>query len=216
MAVVVITKAMTDEAFAATAAQSSPAAKQFKTGDAVVYPGHGVGRVDHVGMQDVAGHKIEMIQISFAENQMTIRLPAAKVATTGLRKLSSKADAEKAIAALSGRPRISKVMWSKRAQEYQARINSGDLMALAELLRDLRRNAGSQDGSFSERQIFETALDRFASEIATVRGEDKAVTSQQLIALLIKAQPASAAAAAEKAAAKEKAEAKDKDADAED
>jgi CarD family transcriptional regulator len=185
MAAVLVTEAMTKEAFAATAAQDKPLdVDPFREGDAVVYLAHGVGRIDRIGSQEIAGHRLDVIQISFLENQMTVRLPAAKARAAGLRKISTKELLEQAKAVISGRPRSSKAVWTKRAQEYQRKLNSGDPMLLAEVLRDLRRNAGSIDGPFSERQIFETALDRFASEIVAVNGTEKARVVVELTELL--------------------------------
>ena len=196
MAVVVVTDAMTRQAFAATAAQPSPAdAERFREGDAVVYSAHGVGRIDRIGTETIAGHSIEIIQVSFLENQMTVRIPAAKARTAGLRKLSTPDAVEKAVAVLNGRARISKLMWAKRAQEYQGKINSGDPMVLAEVLRDLRRNADGVEGSYSERNIFEAALDRLASEIAAVDGRDKLAVIARLTEVLKEA-PAAAQPAA--------------------
>lgn len=161
-----------------------PESESFREGDSVVYQAHGVGRIDRIGAEEIAGQRLEVIQISFLENQMTVRLPAAKARAAGLRKLSSKAAIDEAMAVLKGRPRASKALWAKRAQEYQAKINSGNPMLLAEVLRDLRRNAGTLEGSFSERQIFETALDRFAAEIAVLRGAEKAKVIGELTELL--------------------------------
>ncbi|MBV9786492.1 MAG: CarD family transcriptional regulator [Acidisphaera sp.] len=181
MAAVVVTEAMTERAFAATAAQDMPKdADPFQEGDAVVYFAHGVGRIDRIGSEEIAGHRLDVIQVSFLENQMTVRLPAAKARASGLRKLSTREAVDRAMVVLGGRPRTSKALWAKRAQEYQSKINSGDLMLLAEVLRDLRRNAGNLDGSFSERQIFETALDRFAAEVAVLNGTEKAAVVQDL------------------------------------
>lgn len=187
MAAVVVTDAMTRDAYAATAAQKkSDDADVFREGDAVVYQSHGVGRIDRIGTEQIAGHTLDVIQISFVENQMTVRLPAAKARTSGLRKISSKEAMEKAIAVLKGRPRASRALWAKRAQEYQGKINSGDPMLLAEVIRDLKRNAGSLEGSFSERQIFETALDRLAAEIAVLNGTDKTKVIGELTEMLKK------------------------------
>ncbi len=148
-------------------------AEIFVEGDHVVYPTHGVGKVERIATEEIAGHRLELIHITFEENRMTLRVPVAKARTAGLRKLSSRKQFDEAMAVLKGRARIKRTMWSRRAQEYDAKINSGDPMAIAEVVRDLHRNAGQPDQSFSERQIYESALDRFAAELAALDGTDK-------------------------------------------
>ena len=148
-------------------------AEVFAEGDHVVYPTHGVGKVERIATEEIAGHRLELIHITFEENRMTLRVPVAKARTAGLRKLSSRKQFDEAMAVLKGRARIKRTMWSRRAQEYEAKINSGDPMAIAEVVRDLHRNAGQPDQSFSERQIYESALDRMAAELAALDGTDK-------------------------------------------
>ena len=148
-------------------------AEVFVEGDHVVYPTHGVGKVERIATEEIAGHRLELIHITFEENRMTLRVPVAKARTAGLRKLSSRKAFDDALAVLKGRARIKRTMWSRRAQEYEAKINSGDPMAIAEVVRDLHRNAGQPDQSFSERQIYEAALDRLAAELAALDGIDK-------------------------------------------
>lgn len=148
-------------------------AEIFVEGDHVVYPTHGVGKVERIATEEIAGHRLELIHITFEENRMTLRVPVAKARTAGLRKLSSRKQFDEAMAVLKGRARIKRTMWSRRAQEYEAKINSGDPMAIAEVVRDLHRNAGQPDQSFSERQIYESALDRMAAELAALDGTDK-------------------------------------------
>jgi CarD family transcriptional regulator len=148
-------------------------AEIFVEGDHVVYPTHGVGKVDRIATEEIAGHRLELIHIAFEENRMTLRVPVAKARTAGLRKLSSRERFDEAMAVLKGRARIKRTMWSRRAQEYESKINSGDPMAIAEVVRDLYRNAGQPDQSFSERQIYESAMDRFAAELAALDGTDK-------------------------------------------
>jgi CarD family transcriptional regulator len=148
-------------------------AEIFVEGDHVVYPTHGVGKVERIATEEIAGHRLELIHITFEENRMTLRVPVAKARTAGLRKLSSRKQFDEAMAVLKGRARIKRTMWSRRAQEYEAKINSGDPMAIAEVVRDLHRNAGQPDQSFSERQIYESAMDRLAAELAALDGTDK-------------------------------------------
>ena len=154
---------------------SRAAAKEeiFVDGDFVVYPTHGVGKVEKIAVEEIAGHKLELIHITFEENRMTLRVPVAKARTAGLRKLATRKLFDEALAVLKGRARIKRTMWSRRAQEYEAKINSGDPIAIAEVVRDLHRNSGQPDQSFSERQIYEAALDRLAAELAALDETDK-------------------------------------------
>ncbi len=148
-------------------------AEVFHEGDPVVYPTHGVGRVERIAIEEIAGHKLELIHITFDENRMTLRVPVAKARSAGLRKLSTRKQFDQAMTVLKGKARIKRTMWSRRAQEYEAKINSGDPLAIAEVVRDLRRNAGQPDQSFSERQIYESAMDRLAAELAALDKTDK-------------------------------------------
>jgi CarD family transcriptional regulator len=152
----------------------------FEEGDFVVYPTHGVGRVERIATEEIAGTKLELIHITFEENRMTLRVPSSKARSAGLRRLSSKKQFDEALATLKGRARIKRTMWSRRAQEYEAKINSGDPIAIAEVVRDLHRNAGQPDQSFSERQIYEAALDRLAAELAAIDRTDKMAAQQKL------------------------------------
>lgn len=144
----------------------------FNPGDYVVYPTHGVGKVISVEEEEIAGHKLELFVISFDRDRMTLRVPVSKAANSGLRKLSSKKRMDEAIHTLKGRPRVKRTMWSRRAAEYDLKINSGDPVSIAEVVRDLHRNVGQPDQSFSERQIYEQARDRLASELAAVEKTD--------------------------------------------
>ena len=159
-------------------------AENFQEGDYVVYPTHGVGKVERIAVEEIAGHTLELIHITFDENRMTLRVPTNKARTAGLRKLASKKQFDDVLAVLKGRARIKRTMWSRRAQEYEAKINSGDPAAIAEVVRDLHRNAGQPDQSFSERQIYESALDRLAAEYAALEQIDKATAIERLIAHL--------------------------------
>jgi CarD family transcriptional regulator len=156
----------------------------FAEGDHVVYPTHGVGRVVKIAMEDIAGHKLELIHITFEENRMTLRVPVDKARSAGLRKLATRKTFDDALAVLKGRARIKRTMWSRRAQEYEAKINSGDPMAIAEVVRDLHRNAGQPDQSFSERQIYEAAMDRLAAELAALDQIDKPAATTKLASYL--------------------------------
>jgi CarD family transcriptional regulator len=149
-------------------------AENFVEGDHVVYPTHGVGKVERIAVEEIAGHSLELIHITFEENRMTLRVPVSKARSAGLRKLASRKMFDEALAVLKGRARIKRTMWSRRAQEYEAKINSGDPLAIAEVVRDLHRNAGQPDQSFSERQIYEAAMDRLAAELGALDKTDKA------------------------------------------
>ena len=153
----------------------------FAEGDHVVYPTHGVGKVERIATEEIAGHKLELIHITFEENRMTLRVPVAKARTAGLRKLATRKLFDEAMTILKGRARIKRTMWSRRAQEYEAKINSGDPLAIAEVVRDLHRNSGQPDQSFSERQIYESAMDRLASELGALERIDKAEAARKLV-----------------------------------
>ena len=153
---------------------------KYKKGDLVVYPTHGVGKVEDIKKQEIAGHSLKLIVISFDKDRMTLRVPVSKAATSGLRKLSSKKLMDEAIEILKGRARVKRTMWSRRAQEYEAKINSGDPVLIAEVVRDLHRNVGQPDQSFSERQIYEAARDRLASEVAALDKTDVAEATKKL------------------------------------
>jgi len=146
----------------------------------VVYPTHGVGKVVSVEIQEIAGHRLKLFVISFDRDRMTLRVPVTKASTSGLRKLSSRKMMDTAMAILKGRARVKRTMWSRRAQEYEAKINSGDPVSIAEVVRDLFRNIGQPDQSFSERQIYEAARDRLASELAAVEKIDVETAAEKL------------------------------------
>ena len=141
---------------------------EFSVGDHVVYPAHGVGQVQAVETQEVAGLKLEVYVITFDHEKMTLRVPTAKAKTAGLRSLAETGVVSKALTTLKGRARVKRTMWSRRAQEYEAKINSGDLISIAEVVRDLHRAENQPEQSYSERQLYEAALDRMAREIAAV------------------------------------------------
>ncbi|MCK0206668.1 CarD family transcriptional regulator [Starkeya koreensis] len=140
----------------------------FKTGEHIVYPSHGVGRIMAIEEQEVAGFKLELFVIHFEKDKMTLRVPVPKIVSVGMRKLSEPAILKKALETLKGRARVKRTMWSRRAQEYEAKINSGDLVAISEVVRDLYRSEAQPEQSYSERQLYEAALDRMARELAAV------------------------------------------------
>ena len=152
----------------------------FSAGDFVVYPTHGVGRVLEIEMRVIAEQKLQLYVISFERDRMTLRVPTDKVDSAGLRKLSTRKMMETALVTLKGRARVKRTMWSRRAQEYEAKINSGDPISIAEVVRDLHRNVGQPDQSFSERQIYEAARDRLACELAAVERTDVDAATEKL------------------------------------
>ena len=156
-------------------------AEIFVEGDFVVYPTHGVGKVERIATEEIAGHTLELIHITFDENRMTLRVPTNKARTAGLRKLASRKQFDDVLGVLKGRARIKRTMWSRRAQEYEAKINSGDPAAIAEVVRDLHRNSGQPDQSFSERQIYESALERLAAEYGALEQLNKAAAIEKLL-----------------------------------
>ncbi|WP_245496424.1 CarD family transcriptional regulator [Lichenibacterium ramalinae] len=147
-----------------------PGSRQgFKAGEFIVYPAHGVGEIVAIEEEEVAGFKLELFVISFAKDKMKLKVPLPKVAAVGMRKLSDPEAVQKGLDTLAGRARVKRTMWSRRAQEYEAKINSGDLIAVAEVVRDLYRSDAQPEQSYSERQLYEAALDRLAREIAAVQ-----------------------------------------------
>jgi len=141
----------------------------FKTNEFIVYPAHGVGQILAIEEQMIAGATLELFVINFIKDKMTLRVPTAKIANVGMRKLSEPALVKRALETLKGRARIKRTMWSRRAQEYEAKINSGDIVAIAEVVRDLYRSESQPEQSYSERQLYEAALDRLSREIAVVQ-----------------------------------------------
>lgn len=156
----------------------------FARGDYVVYPTHGVGKVTGVEKQEVAGFNLQLFVILFESEKMTLRVPVEKVAHSGLRKISSKDKMNAVIATLKGRARSKRTMWSRRAQEYEAKINSGDPVAIAEVVRDLYRAPGQPDQSYSERQMYEAALERLVNEYALVEKLDVDAATEKLETVL--------------------------------
>lgn len=138
----------------------------FNAGEYVVYPTHGVGKVSDITKQTIAGTELEMLVVNFDKDKMTLRIPTAKIPNVGLRKISDDKTMEEAFNTLRGKARIRKIMWSRRAQEYENKINSGNPIAIAEVIRDLYRSENIAEQSYSERQIYEQAVDRLANEVS--------------------------------------------------
>lgn len=140
----------------------------FKTGESIVYPAHGVGQIVAIEEQEVAGMKLELFVIDFEKDKMRLKVPVSKAVSIGMRKLSETDFVDRALKVVQGKARVKRTMWSRRAQEYDAKINSGDLISIAEVVRDLYRAENQPEQSYSERQLYEAALDRMAREIAAV------------------------------------------------
>jgi CarD family transcriptional regulator, regulator of rRNA transcription len=181
--------------------------KGFKTGEFVVYPAHGVGVVTGIEKQVIADTELEMFVIHFEHDKLTLRVPTMKVTDVGMRKLSDKVLAKRTINLLKGKPRVKRTMWSRRAQEYEAKINSGDLLLVAEVVRDLYRGEDQPEQSYSERQLYEAALERMAREIAAVNKSSQKEAVEKLEEVLSKSAKA-LRRAAEEAAAKDAEEGK--------
>ncbi len=172
----------------------------FKLNEFVVYPAHGVGQIVALEEQEVAGFKLELFVISFAKDKMTLRVPTSKVSGVGMRKISDADTARRSLDILTGRARVKRTMWSRRAQEYETKINSGDINAIAEVVRDLYRSEAQPEQSYSERQLYEAALDRMVREIAAVQKSNEIDALKTVEAQLHKGQnrgPKSAGAPSE-------------------
>jgi len=157
----------------------------FRTNDFVVYPAHGVGKVISIEEQEVAGFKLELFVISFEKEKMTLRVPTNKATEVGMRSLSPPDVVSKAIRTLKGKARVKRAMWSRRAQEYEQKIHSGDLIAIAEVVRDLHRTDDQREQSYSERQLYESALERLTREFAAVSGSDEKSTQAEVHEVLM-------------------------------
>ena len=164
-------------------ASNAPA---FTVGDYVVYPKHGVGRVTEIQNEEIAGMQLELYVLRFEKERMTLRVPINKVESIGMRKLSSDKTLKEAMETLKGKPKVKRTMWSRRAQEYEAKINSGDLISIAEVVRDLHRMEDQPEQSYSERQLYESALDRMARELAAVESIDHTTAMDRLAESLAK------------------------------
>ncbi len=181
-------RAIGEDQMAAVPAAPAKAAKPiaaskgqgFRTSEYIVYPAHGVGQITAIEEQVVAGYKLELFVISFAKDKMILKVPLPKIASVGMRKLAEPPVVKRALDTLTGRARVKRTMWSRRAQEYDAKINSGDLVAIAEVVRDLYRSDAQPEQSYSERQLYEQALDRIARELAAVQK----LTDQEALKLI--------------------------------
>jgi len=158
----------------------------FKTSEFIVYPSHGVGQIVAIEEQEVAGAKLELFVINFVKDKMTLRVPTAKIVSVGMRKLAEPPLVKRALETLKGRARIKRTMWSRRAQEYEAKINSGDIVAIAEVVRDLYRSDTQPEQSYSERQLYEAALDRLSREISAVQRITETEAVKEIEAALAK------------------------------
>ncbi len=152
----------------------------YSADDLVVYPTHGVGKVLGVEIQEISGISLDLIIIKFDKDRMTLRVPVEKAQHSGLRKLSTRKVMDTALTTLKGRSRAKRTMWSRRAQEYEAKINSGDPVLIAEVVRDLHRGDDQPDQSYSERQMYQAALDRLARELAALEKIDEVAAAQKL------------------------------------
>jgi CarD family transcriptional regulator len=186
-------------AAAAAAGPKKPVSQRhgFKTNEWIVYPAHGVGRIVGIEEQEIAGISLELFVITFEKDKMTLRVPTGKSASVGMRKLAEDGIVKRAMETLKGKARVKRTMWSRRAQEYEAKINSGDLIAIAEVVRDLYRSESQPEQSYSERQLYEAALDRMAREIAAVEKLDERGAVQRITEVLSKSAKGRRAAAEE-------------------
>ena len=157
----------------------------FRPNEFVVYPAHGVGKIISVEEQEVAGFALELFVISFEKDKMTLRVPTNKAIEVGMRALSSPDVVSRAMTTLKGKAKVKRAMWSRRAQEYEQKINSGDLIAIAEVVRDLHRTDDQREQSYSERQLYEAALERLTREVAAVSGSDEMEAQRQVDDVLI-------------------------------
>ena len=158
---------------------------EFRPNEFVVYPAHGVGRIISIEEQEIAGLTLELFVISFEKDKMTLRVPTHKATEIGMRQLSSPDVVTKALDTLKGKAKVKRAMWSRRAQEYEQKINSGDLLSIAEVVRDLHRTDDQREQSYSERQLYEAALERLTREVAAVSGVDEAGAAKTVDNVLV-------------------------------
>lgn len=159
----------------------------FSKGDYVVYPKHGVGRIVEIESQEIAGMALDLYVVRFDKEKMTLRVPLNKAETAGMRRLANQKTLDQAFTKLRGKARVKRTMWSRRAQEYEAKINSGDIVSIAEVVRDLHRGDDQPEQSYSERQIYEAALSRLAREVAAVEEIDEQTAMTKLEEVLVAA-----------------------------
>tara|TARA_Y100001933_G_scaffold242243_1_gene269749 strand:+ start:278 stop:766 length:489 start_codon:yes stop_codon:yes gene_type:complete len=156
----------------------------FNAEDYIVYPTHGVGKIKSIETDKIAGQEMEMFVISFEKDKMTLRIPTNKASSIGLRSIASPDEVQKAMETLKGKARVKRAMWSRRAQEYDQKINSGDLISISEVVRDLHRNDEQREQSYSERQLYEAALERLSREVAVVDGTEEKVALNKIDTVL--------------------------------
>ena len=157
----------------------------FRPDEYVVYPAHGVGQIISIEEQEIAGLNLELFVVAFEKDKMTLRVPTHKAVEIGLRSLSSPEVVSRAMSTLKGKAKVKRAMWSRRAQEYEQKINSGDLISIAEVVRDLHRNDDQREQSYSERQLYEAALERLTREVAAVADGDEAAAAKKVDAVLL-------------------------------
>ena len=158
---------------------------EFRPDDFVVYPAHGVGKIMSIEEQEIAGIRLELFVISFEKDKLTLRVPTHKAVDIGMRGLSSPEVVTRALETLKGKAKVKRAMWSRRAQEYEQKINSGDLLSIAEVVRDLHRADDQREQSYSERQLYEAALERLTREVAAVSGTDEAGAAKKVDDVLV-------------------------------
>ena len=193
----------TKKAAAGKTAPKKSKKKLFKAGQYIVYPAHGVGKVTGIEQDVIAGFDIETYVVHFEQDKMTLRVPTMKAGTSGMRALSNELILKDAFTTLKGRARIKRTMWSRRAQEYEAKINSGDLILVAEVVRDLHRTDAQPEQSYSERQLYERATDRMVREVAAIKKTDRGAALEEVLETLTRARTRQAAKAAKEAEAAE-------------
>jgi len=187
-----------------TAAKKKSKKHLFRVGQNVVYPAHGVGDVIGIEQEVIAGFDIEVYVVHFEQDKMTLRVPTAKADTSGMRALSGELTLKDAFTTLKGRARIKRTMWSRRAQEYEAKINSGDLILVSEVVRDLHRTDAQPEQSYSERQLYERAIDRMVREVAAIKKYSRDAAMEEVLQTLTAARTRQAAKAAKEAEAANK------------
>lgn len=157
----------------------------FRPNEFVVYPAHGVGQIVSIEEQEIAGITLELFVVSFEKDKMTLRVPTHKATEIGMHALSSPDVVGRAMTTLKGKAKVKRAMWSRRAQEYEQKINSGDLIAIAEVVRDLHRNDDQREQSYSERQLYEAALERLTREVAAVEDGDEVAAAKKVDDVLV-------------------------------
>ncbi len=157
---------------------------KYNVGEFVVYPTHGVGRIEAIESQEIGGMSLEVFVIYFDKDKMTLRVPVSRASAAGLRKLSSNDQLTKAFSTLQGKAKQARGMWSRRAQEYESKINSGNIVSIAEVVRDLHKNINQPDRSYSERMIYESALNRLTKEVAAAESLDEKAATKRVLEVL--------------------------------